>query len=69
MVSRSVGMDIHVPTDIHIVPETHPPLTVQCCTKSGCQLKSKSVVIDAHSTSGYINCYTQSIEGRVVNQC
>ncbi|KAF3387366.1 putative 1,4-beta-D-glucan cellobiohydrolase A [Penicillium rolfsii] len=43
--------------------ETHPPLTWQECTSSGCSDKSGSVVVDAnwrwvHSVEGYTNCYT-----------
>jgi cellulose 1,4-beta-cellobiosidase len=46
------------------VPEKHPPLAVQSCTKSGgCQSEQKGVVLDAnwrwtHVTTGYKNCYT-----------
>jgi cellulose 1,4-beta-cellobiosidase len=43
--------------------ETHPTLSWQKCTKSGCTNQSGSVTIDAnwrwvHNTSGYTNCYT-----------
>lgn len=43
--------------------ETHPSLTWQKCTSSGCTDQSGSVVIDAnwrwvHSTDGSTNCYT-----------
>lgn len=43
--------------------ETHPSLTWQECTSSGCTDKDGSVVIDAnwrwvHSTDGTTNCYT-----------
>jgi cellulose 1,4-beta-cellobiosidase len=43
--------------------ETHPALTWQECTSSGCTDKSGSVVVDAnwrwvHSVDGYTNCYT-----------
>lgn len=43
--------------------ETHPPLSWQKCTKSGCSNVSGSIVLDSnwrwvHSKSGYNNCYT-----------
>jgi cellulose 1,4-beta-cellobiosidase len=42
--------------------ETHPKLTSQRCTASGCTTQSTSIVIDAnwrwlHSVGGYSNCY------------
>ncbi|KAK7462803.1 hypothetical protein VKT23_007384 [Stygiomarasmius scandens] len=44
-------------------PETHPPLTWQQCTSSGCEAQSASVVLDSnwrwtHSTEDTTNCYT-----------
>ncbi|THV04731.1 cellobiohydrolase I-II [Dendrothele bispora CBS 962.96] len=43
--------------------ETHPPLTWQQCTSSGCTDQSASVVLDSnwrwtHTTDGFTNCYT-----------
>jgi cellulose 1,4-beta-cellobiosidase len=43
--------------------ETHPKLSVQKCTKSGCTTTTQSVVLDAnwrwlHSTTGFSNYYT-----------
>ncbi|THG93016.1 hypothetical protein EW026_g8093, partial [Hermanssonia centrifuga] len=43
--------------------ETHPKLTSQQCTASGCKSLSTAVVLDSnwrwvHTTSGYTNCYT-----------
>ncbi|KAJ3501651.1 hypothetical protein NLJ89_g9241 [Agrocybe chaxingu] len=43
--------------------ETHPSLSWQRCTRSGCQNVSGSIVLDSnwrwvHSNSGYTNCYT-----------
>ncbi|THV01978.1 cellobiohydrolaseI [Dendrothele bispora CBS 962.96] len=43
--------------------ETHPPITFQQCTTSGCTSQSASVVLDGnwrwtHTTSGFTNCYT-----------
>jgi cellulose 1,4-beta-cellobiosidase len=43
--------------------ETHPPLTWQECTSSGCTDKNGAVVVDAnwrwvHSVDGTTNCYT-----------
>ncbi|KAH9474880.1 putative 1,4-beta-D-glucan cellobiohydrolase B [Psilocybe cubensis] len=43
--------------------ETHPSLSWQKCTKSGCTNTAGSVVLDAnwrwvHTKSGYTNCYT-----------
>ncbi|KIJ50966.1 glycoside hydrolase family 7 protein [Sphaerobolus stellatus SS14] len=43
--------------------ETHPSLTWEKCTASGCSTVQGSVVLDAnwrwlHTTSGYTNCYT-----------
>jgi len=43
--------------------ETHPPLSWQSCTKSGCTTTSGSVVLDSnwrwsHSLTGTDNCYT-----------
>lgn len=43
--------------------ETHPTLSWQKCTASGCTSQAGSVVLDAnwrwvHTTSGYTNCYT-----------
>ena len=46
-----------------LTAETHPKLTTQQCTASGCTDSQNSVVLDAnwrwvHSTSGSTNCYT-----------
>ncbi|KAF9494876.1 glycoside hydrolase family 7 protein [Pleurotus eryngii] len=46
-----------------LTAETHPPLSVQECTASGCQTLSRSVVLDSnwrwlHTTEGFTNCYT-----------
>ncbi|KAF4570093.1 hypothetical protein EYR40_009079 [Pleurotus pulmonarius] len=46
-----------------LTTETHPPITIQECTASGCTTQQKSVVLDSnwrwtHSTSGSTNCYT-----------
>ncbi|KAJ5094346.1 hypothetical protein N7456_010207 [Penicillium angulare] len=46
-----------------LTTETHPSLTWEECTSSGCSEQSGSVVIDAnwrwvHSTDGSTNCYT-----------
>ncbi|KAJ8516490.1 hypothetical protein ONZ45_g6202 [Pleurotus djamor] len=46
-----------------LTAESHPALSVQECTASGCTTQSKSVVLDAnwrwlHTTEGYTNCYT-----------
>ena len=43
--------------------ETHPTLSSQKCTASGCTTLSTSVVLDSnwrwlHDTTGYTNCYT-----------
>ncbi|TFK31362.1 glycoside hydrolase, partial [Crucibulum laeve] len=43
--------------------ETHPPLSWQTCTSSGCTTVAGHVVLDAnwrwlHTTTGYTNCYT-----------
>ncbi|KAL2868917.1 glycoside hydrolase family 7 protein [Aspergillus lucknowensis] len=43
--------------------ETHPSLTWQTCTSSGCTTEQGEVVIDAnwrwlHTVEGYTNCYT-----------
>jgi cellulose 1,4-beta-cellobiosidase len=43
--------------------ETHPTLTSQQCTSSGCTTQNTKIVLDAnwrwtHSTSSYTNCYT-----------
>ncbi|KAF8323698.1 glycoside hydrolase [Clavulina sp. PMI_390] len=43
--------------------ETHPSLSWQSCTSSGCTTNSGSIVLDSnwrwvHSTTGYTNCYT-----------
>lgn len=43
--------------------ETHPTLSSQHCTASGCTSASTSVVLDSnwrwvHTTTGYTNCYT-----------
>ncbi|KIJ29046.1 glycoside hydrolase family 7 protein [Sphaerobolus stellatus SS14] len=44
--------------------ETHPPMTFQQCTASGCTTQANgAVVLDSnwrwlHTTSGYTNCYT-----------
>jgi len=43
--------------------ETHPTLTVQTCTRSGCTNTPGSIVLDSnwrwtHATSGATNCYT-----------
>ncbi|KAJ3934997.1 MAG: cellulose 1,4-beta-cellobiosidase precursor [Lentinula lateritia] len=45
-----------------LTAETHPPLTWQECTASGCTTQSSSVVLDAnwrylHSTTSSTNCY------------
>jgi cellulose 1,4-beta-cellobiosidase len=45
-----------------LTPETHPPLTWETCTASGCTTESSSVVIDAnwrylHIVGGTTNCY------------
>ena len=47
----------------NLTAETHPALTWESCTSSGCTSKSGEVTIDAnwrwtHSTSGSTNCYT-----------
>lgn len=41
-----------------LTAETHPPLSVQECTASGCQTLSRSVVLDSnwrwlHTTEGF----------------
>merc|ERR1719230_314920 len=47
--------------------ESHPPLTVQTCTKAGgCTTSTKSVVIDSnwrwiHETDKAVNCYTGNL--------
>jgi len=43
--------------------ETHPSLSVQTCTRSGCMSTPGSIVLDSnwrwtHATSGATNCYT-----------
>ncbi|KAF5358659.1 hypothetical protein D9758_007721 [Tetrapyrgos nigripes] len=43
--------------------ETHPPLTWQECTSSGCSSQASSIVLDAnwrwtHTDGGFTNCYT-----------
>lgn len=44
-------------------PETHPSMSWQKCTSSGCTTVQGSVVLDSnwrwlHTTTGYTNCYT-----------
>ncbi|KAF4574586.1 Exoglucanase 1 [Pleurotus pulmonarius] len=46
-----------------LTTETHPPLTIQQCTASGCSSLSRAVTLDSnwrwlHSTSSATNCYT-----------
>ena len=46
-----------------LTTETHPPLTWQKCTASGCNTVNGAVTMDAnwrwtHSTANYTNCYT-----------
>lgn len=43
--------------------ETHPSLSTQKCTKSGCTTVATKIVLDSnwrwlHTTTGYTNCYT-----------
>lgn len=45
------------------VPETHPTMTSQKCTASGCTTQQTKIVLDSnwrwlHSTKGFTNCYT-----------
>jgi cellulose 1,4-beta-cellobiosidase len=58
LIASAVGQQVGT-----LTAETHPPLTYQHCTKSGCTSSSGSVTMDSnwrwtHATTGATNCYT-----------
>lgn len=59
----SLGAGVHAQQVGTYTTETHPSLTIEICTSSGCTTETDQIVLDAnwrwlHETDGYTNCYT-----------